>query len=92
MTEVHETASSKQTTIKAFQRDPSDTGSPEVQIALLTSRIKHLTMHLQTHRKDHASRRGLLMMVGRRNTLLRYLKRKDETRYRDVINRLGLRR
>jgi small subunit ribosomal protein S15 len=69
-----------------------DTGSPEVQIALLTQRITELTEHLKTHKKDHSSRRGLLKMVGKRNSLLKYLTREDRTRYRQIIGRLGLRK
>ncbi|HUV40120.1 MAG TPA: 30S ribosomal protein S15 [Planctomycetota bacterium] len=69
-----------------------DTGSPEVQVALLTDRIAHLTEHLKMHRKDHASRRGLLMLVGRRSRLLRYLTNTDRSRYQALIQRLGLRR
>lgn len=69
-----------------------DTGSPEVQVALLTARITHLTEHLQTHKKDHHSRRGLLQLVGRRRRLLNYLQRTDIERYRSLIQRLGLRR
>lgn len=69
-----------------------DTGSPEVQVALLTARIVHLTEHLQTHKKDHHSRRGLLQLVGRRRRLLNYLQRTDVERYRSLIQRLGLRR
>lgn len=69
-----------------------DTGSPEVQIALLTARINHLTEHLKTHAKDHHSRRGLLMLVGQRRNLLGYLQKKDIERYRSLIGRLGLRR
>lgn len=82
----------KSETVEAYRRTDTDTGSPEVQVALLTSRILHLTEHLKMHKKDHASRRGLLMLVGRRGTLLRYLKGKDPARYRDLIGRLGLRR
>ena len=70
----------------------NDTGSPEVQIALLTHRINHLTDHLRTHRKDHHSRRGLLMLVGRRRRLLDYVRRNDVERYRAIIAKLGLRR
>ncbi len=70
----------------------TDTGSPEVQVALLTSRINHLTEHLKTHQKDHHSRRGLLMMVGRRRRMLDYLKANDIERYRALIAKLGLRR
>ena len=69
-----------------------DTGSPEVQIALLTTRINELTEHLKTHKKDHSSRRGLLKMVGKRNSLLKYLTRIDRTRYQRIISRLGLRK
>ena len=78
--------------IRAYQRHAQDTGSPEVQIALLTERINHLADHLRAHRKDHASRRGLLMMVGRRTRLLRYLNRKSPARYAEVVKRLGLRK
>ena len=70
----------------------SDTGSPEVQIALLTDRINHLTEHLKVHKKDHHSRRGLLMLVGRRRRLLDYVKKNDVERYRSIIAKLGLRR
>jgi len=69
-----------------------DTGSPEVQIALLSKRITQLTDHLRTHKKDHSSRRGLLKMVSKRNSLLKYLTRQDRTRYQQVISRLGLRK
>jgi small subunit ribosomal protein S15 len=78
--------------IDQFRREPSDTGSPEVQIALLTARITELTEHLRTHKKDHASRRGLLMMVSKRSGLLQYLRNKDRARYLAVIGRLGLRK
>ena len=78
--------------IDQFRREPSDTGSPEVQIALLTARINELTEHLRTHKKDHASRRGLLMMVSKRSSLLSYLRNKDRSRYLAVIGRLGLRK
>ena len=78
--------------IDQFRREASDTGSPEVQIALLTARITELTEHLRTHKKDHASRRGLLMMVSKRSGLLAYLREKDRNRYMAVINRLGLRK
>ena len=78
--------------IQAYQTHDGDTGSPEVQIALLTERIRHLTDHLKTHRKDHSSRRGLLKMVGRRASLLKYLLRHDRQRYQTVIERLGIRR
>ena len=82
----------KQTLIGDFRRSETDSGSPEVQIALLTNRISELTAHFQAHEKDYASRRGLLMMVGRRSTLLRYLSRKDHARYRQILKRLDLRR
>jgi small subunit ribosomal protein S15 len=82
----------KQELIQGYQTHEGDTGSPEVQIALLTERIRHLTDHLKTHRKDHSSRRGLLKMVGRRASLLKYLLRHDRQRYQTVIERLGIRR
>ena len=82
----------KQKLIQGYQTHEGDTGSPEVQIALLTERIRHLTDHLKTHRKDHSSRRGLLKMVGRRASLLKYLQRHDRQRYQTVIERLGIRR
>jgi len=82
----------KQELIGRFGREDGDTGSAEVQVALLTERINHLTEHLRTHRKDHHSRRGLLMMVGKRRRLLRYLERYDLERYRKVVADLGLRR
>jgi small subunit ribosomal protein S15 len=75
-----------------YRQHEQDTGSPEVQIALLTARINQLTEHLKEHKKDHHSRRGLLMMVGQRRRLLNYLSNKDIARYREVISRLGLRR
>lgn len=75
-----------------FQRHPSDTGSPEVQVAQLTSRIKHLTAHMQAHKKDFATQRGLLMLVGKRRRLLDYLRREDVARYQSLIQELGLRR
>jgi small subunit ribosomal protein S15 len=78
--------------IDQFRRKPTDTGSPEVQIALLTARITELTEHLRTHKKDHASRRGLLMMVSKRSGLLAYLRNMDRARYLAVIQRLGLRK
>ena len=78
--------------IDDFERHDGDTGSPEVQIALLTKRIGELTEHLRNHRKDHASRRGLLKMVGTRSALLKYLRKKDVGLYREVISRLGLRK
>ncbi|QUI22996.1 30S ribosomal protein S15 [Vallitalea pronyensis] len=82
----------KQEIIAEYGRNATDTGSPEVQIALLTARINHLTEHLKMHKKDHHSRRGLLMMVGQRRGLLQYLKKKDIEGYRNLIKRLGLRR
>ena len=82
----------KTTTISDYRLHDVDTGSPEVQVALLTERINHLTEHLKTHRKDHHGRRGLLMLVGRRRRLLDYVKRNDVERYRQLIARLGLRR
>ena len=78
--------------ITANKLHDSDTGSPEVQIALLTERINHLNEHLKTHHKDHHSRRGLLTMVGQRRGLLAYLKEKDIERYRAIVNKLGLRK
>ena len=78
--------------ISEYRRKDGDTGSPEVQVALLTARINELTEHFKGHLKDHASRRGLLMMVSKRNSLLRYLRRTDRARYMGVINRLGIRR
>ncbi|MDR1979273.1 MAG: 30S ribosomal protein S15 [Synergistaceae bacterium] len=81
----------KQEVIAAYKTHESDTGSPEVQVAVLTERIRELTEHLKVHSKDFHSRRGLLKMVGRRRKLLRYLKDKDFNRYRSLIERLGLR-
>jgi small subunit ribosomal protein S15 len=78
--------------IGQYRLDQVDTGSPEVQIALLTARINELTEHLRTHKKDHASRRGLLMMVSKRSGLLTYLRNKDRQRYLNIIGRLGLRK
>jgi len=78
--------------VNDFQRSGSDTGSPEVQVALLTSRITDLTGHFKSHKKDHHSRQGLLRMVNHRRKLLDYLKNKDINRYRDLIGRLGLRK
>ena len=83
---------SKKTIIDAFKTHENDTGSPEVQIALLTERINHLNEHLKVHKKDYRSRRGLLKMVGRRRNLLNYLMDKDIERYREVIARLKLRK
>ncbi len=78
--------------IGEYKQHDGDTGSPEVQVALLTARINHLTEHLKEHKKDHHSRRGLLLMVGQRRRLLNYLISKDINRYREVVARLGLRR
>ncbi|MDG2269695.1 MAG: 30S ribosomal protein S15 [Alphaproteobacteria bacterium] len=86
------TAERKTELIKEYETKPGDTGSPEVQVAILTERIRNLTEHLQTHAKDHHSRRGLLQMVGLRRRLLDYVKRKDEARYRSLIERCGIRR
>ena len=82
----------KKKLIDKYKQHDSDTGSPEVQIGLLTHRISYLTEHLKTHKKDHHSRRGLLMMVGRRRRLLNYVKSNDIQRYRNIIETLGLRR
>ena len=82
----------KQEIIAEYQIHEGDTGSPEVQIALLTERINHLNEHLKLNKKDHHSRRGLLQMVGRRRGLLNYLKEKDIERYRSIVARLGLRK
>ncbi|MGB0575208.1 MAG: 30S ribosomal protein S15 [Alphaproteobacteria bacterium] len=78
--------------IKEFRQSDDDTGSPEVQVSILTERINNLTEHLKEHKKDHHSRRGLLIMVGQRRSLLDYLNRKNTARYQDLIKRLGLRR
>lgn len=78
--------------IKEYGRSEGDTGSPEVQVALLTERIRDLTEHLKVNKKDHHSRRGLLMMVGQRRNLLEYLKKKDIERYRTLIEKLGIRK
>ena len=86
------TAERKQELIKEFAVQKNDTGSPEVQVAILTERITNLTEHLKIHKKDHHSRRGLLMMVGQRRRLLDYVKGKEEKRYQDIVKRLGLRR
>jgi len=83
---------SKTEIIGSFRMTETDTGSPEVQIALLTKRIEHLTEHFKTHAKDHHSRQGLLKMVGKRRRLLDYLRRKDFERYQRIINRLGIRK
>jgi small subunit ribosomal protein S15 len=82
----------KRTLIEGYRLHDSDTGSPEVQIALLTERINGLTDHFKTHQKDHHSRRGLLKLIGQRRGLLEYLRGKDTDRYRQVIERLGIRR
>jgi small subunit ribosomal protein S15 len=82
----------KQAIIDRFARTPGDTGSPEVQIALLTQRITHLTAHLQEHNLDHHTRRGLLLLVGQRRRLLNYLRKNNVERYRSLIEELGLRR
>ena len=86
------TAESKLETVQVYRQHDHDTGSPEVQIALLTERVRYLTDHLKTHKKDFSSRRGLLKMVGRRNSLLKYLARTDRQRYLDIIGKLGLRK
>ena len=86
------TTEKKAEIIKEYQRKEGDTGSQEVQIAVLTYRINDLNEHLQIHKKDHHSRRGLLKMVGQRRNLLNYLREKDLERYRDLITRLGLRK
>lgn len=86
------TKDDRQKLISDYRTAEADTGSPEVQVALLSKRISELTEHLKTHTKDHHSRRGLLQMVGRRRRLLEYLKREDVERYRALIQRLGLRR
>ena len=86
------TAEKKQELIGAYATGAGDTGSPEVQVAILSERIRNLTEHLNQHKKDHHSRRGLLIMVGRRRRLLDYVKRKDVARYENLIKRLGLRR
>jgi len=86
------TANRKQELIKEFARVEGDTGSPEVQVAVLTERIKNLTEHFQTHKKDNHSRRGLLKLVSQRRAQLDYLRRKDEARYKSLIEQLGIRR
>ena len=86
------TAEDKREIITRFGRDETDTGTTQVQVALLTHRINHLTEHLREHKHDHHSRRGLLMLVGQRRRLLNYLQRKDLDRYRGLIQELGLRR
>ncbi|MBN1930351.1 MAG: 30S ribosomal protein S15 [Desulfobacterales bacterium] len=86
------TVENKKNLINEFKLHEKDTGSPEVQVALLTHRISYLTDHLKVHKKDHHSRRGLLVLVGRRRRLLNYVKNKDVKRYRTIIENLGLRR
>lgn len=82
----------KQEIISTYKRDENDTGSPEVQIALLTERISELTEHLKVHKKDNHSRRGLLKMIGKRRNLLSYLAKKDVNRYREIVKKLNLRK
>ncbi len=86
------TVNQKTQIIGDYRRDDADTGSPEVQIALLTSRIQEINEHLQSNKKDHAARLGLVKLVGKRNRLLQYLSRTDVTAYRELIKRLGLRK
>ena len=82
----------KEKIVHSYEAHPGDTGSPEVQIAILTERINELTEHLKLHRKDHSSRRGLLKMVATRASLLKYVVKKDPKRYQDIISRLGIRK
>ncbi|MEI6447977.1 MAG: 30S ribosomal protein S15 [Actinomycetes bacterium] len=89
---MHLTSERKREIAAEFGSGPQDVGKTEVQVAMLTERINHLTEHLRSHKKDHASRRGLLMLVGRRRRFLDYLKRKDLDGYRALVERLGLRR
>jgi small subunit ribosomal protein S15 len=86
------TKEKKTKVIEDFKTAAGDTGSPEVQVAILSSRINELTEHLRLHKKDHSSRRGLLKMIGNRSSLLKYVKTKDLNRYRQIISRLGLRK
>ena len=86
------TADTRSQIVGEYQREGKDTGSPEVQIAMLTARIKHLAEHLREHKGDHHSRRGLIMMVGKRNRLLRYLQRTNRESYLELIKKLGLRK
>jgi small subunit ribosomal protein S15 len=86
------TVDKKRELIGTYKQKDNDTGSPEVQIAILTERIKNITDHLKTHKKDHTTRRGLLMLVGRRNTLLKYLLKREPARYKEIIGKLGLRK
>ncbi|MEW6742858.1 MAG: 30S ribosomal protein S15 [Planctomycetota bacterium] len=82
----------KKQIIEDYRTHAGDTGSPEVQVAILSEQIRHLTEHLKVHKKDHASRRGLLMMVGKRSSLLKYLQHKSPERHSEIVRRLGLRR
>jgi len=86
------TAQDKRSIVEKYGKDADDTGSPEVQVALLTARIEYLTQHFKTHAKDHASRRGLLKLVGQRRKLLKYVRNQDPNRYQELIQSLGLRR
>ncbi len=86
------TVEDKTKVVSTYRIHEKDTGSPEVQVALLTNRIQQLTEHLKQHKKDHASRRGLLKMVGTRSSLLKYLQRRDRSRYQKIIESLGLRK
>ncbi len=86
------TQEKKKAVIEQYKTHPADTGSPEVQISILTERINNLTDHFKLHKKDHASRRGLLKLVGQRKSLLNYLKDKDIARYRELVKKLGLRK
>lgn len=92
MTTMHLAAERKAKLISEYRRKEADTGSPEVQVAILTDRIRHLTDHLRANKHDYASQRGLRMMVGRRSRLLRYLARTDRPAYQSLIKRLGLRK
>ena len=92
MSDTADTTPNTTATIEKYRTHETDTGSPEVQIALLTERITHLTEHLKTHKKDHHSRRGLLMLVGRRRRMLDYLRGNDVPRYEQLIQRLGIRK
>lgn len=92
MTEGMLNKDEKQKIVQDYEVHEGDTGSPEVQIAILTKRINDLTEHLKAHRKDHSSRRGLLKMVGSRSSLLKYVNKKDPQRYQTIISRLGLRK
>lgn len=86
------TAERKQELVGTYRRDEKDSGSPQVQVAILTERINALTQHLRTHKQDHSSRRGLLLMVSKRNRLLKYLARTDRPAYQELIGKLGLRK